>query len=189
MARRKGGTRKRRKAANAKAKPTGKKSARLAPATDARETTVAELASVAERVDHIAALMRSFEWETGRTYKELAKLWDVSPSTVRDYSSEASRRVRSEVTNPEEVSRDVCLSLREAVTACRVKKDWTRMTKAAEAWATISGAKAAERVDMRSVTAEATPEEARRIMAEKFGRLVPPPISESPSEDAAPASQ
>lgn len=126
-----------------------------------------------ERIDFICEMMRTLDWKTGKTGKELAKVWGVSPSTVRDYAADASRRVRSEVTDPESVSRDVCSALRIAVSETLDKKDWGRMTKAAEVWASISGAKAAERVDMRSVHTEVTPDEARRIMADKFGKLTP----------------
>lgn len=126
-----------------------------------------------ERINYICDLMRALKWQTGRTVKELGKLWGVNPNTMRGYSSDASRRVRAEVTDPESVSRDVCSALRIAVSETLDKKDWSRMTKAAEVWASISGAKAAERVDMRSVHTEVTPDEARRIMADKFGKLTP----------------
>jgi hypothetical protein len=49
------------------------------------------LESVEQRVRYIAELMSEDRWVTKRCQRELAAVWSVTPSTVRNYSAEAHR--------------------------------------------------------------------------------------------------
>lgn len=116
--------------------------------------------------------MRSLEWRRGKTGKPLADLWGVSEAAVRRYAAEASRIVRSEVQDPEEVGRTVCAALEQVLREAVADKDRRNAIQAAQVWATISGAKAAERLDINAGVA-ASPADARRIMREQFGEVTP----------------
>lgn len=57
---------------------------------------------VRARVEHIAEMMRRHDWKGRTSQRLLADRWDVSPSTIRNYSAEASRIVISELPSGEE---------------------------------------------------------------------------------------
>ncbi len=134
---------------------------------------VAALSTPDQRVDYIADLMRALRFERGRTYKALAEAWQVHRDTAKKYCAEASRIVRAEVTDREGIEIDVNQALNAALASAvaKVDRDPRAVALVAKTWAEISGVKAAERHEV--TTTEATPEQARRIMAERFGKLTP----------------
>ena len=69
------------------------------------------------RTRHIMRLMANLQWVGGVTNYELAERWGVSPSTVKDYSAEASRRLRAE--GPEEA--ELRLQLKQGAVARAAK--------------------------------------------------------------------
>ena len=148
---------------------------------------IAALKSKGDRVDFICDLMRALRFERGKTHKQLAQAWGVSASTVRDYTSEASRIVKAEVTDKDGIERDVGATLVWAMRSAVEAGDRRNAIAAARTAAEVSGVKAAERHEV--TTTEATPENARRLMAEKFGKLTPTGSpSEAEGEDSAETS-
>jgi hypothetical protein len=68
-------------------------------------------AAVEARIEHIADLMRSLTFVTGKTVRELAQAWGLCEQRVRELSAEASKRVRAEVCAPRAGKRDVMVAL------------------------------------------------------------------------------
>lgn len=54
-----------------------------------------------ERVEYCCDLMRSGAWDRGKSAAKLAVIWGIQKSSAESYSAEASRRVFSEVKDPE----------------------------------------------------------------------------------------
>lgn len=69
---------------------------------------------VRARVDHIADLMRRHSWKGRTTTRALSEAWSLSPSTIQNYSSEASRIVVSELPSGEEAKAGF-LAMAEAI--------------------------------------------------------------------------
>jgi hypothetical protein len=142
--------------------------------------------TVDERVEHIADLMRSLQWERGKTSKKLADEWEVAVSTVENYSAEASRRVRAEVQDPGETGRDISIGLRKLFVDAVNNADGKTAARLAEVWATVSGAKAAEKLELTK--REASPSEAARIIREVFGQHAAKPEGGGGSGSVPPAT-
>ena len=100
------------------------------------------------KVDEICELMRNCEFRTGKTIKELAKKWDLSVSTVKEYSAEASKIVRKELTDPDRVFSIVGPALEEAILDAKKSRDFRQLAQLARVFADITGASAARRVDV-----------------------------------------
>jgi hypothetical protein len=96
----------------------------------------------AERVDYIVDLMERLEWRRGKTAPELAAIWGVSVSAVENYSAEASRRVTAD---PDEARRDITAGCRKLFRDAVNEGDAKSARAVGELWATVSGAKAAEK--------------------------------------------
>lgn len=122
-------------------------------------------------MDAIAAWMRDLWWERGPSGRAFAAAWSLSESTVHNYSAEAHRLVMREV-DAEEAGRETGLALRRVLHDAVRDNDRHTVLRASEIWATISGAKAAEKYE--DVTPEhVTPAKARRVMRELFGDVTP----------------
>lgn len=65
--------------------------------------TPARMSEAEDRVNECLEIMRANAWDRGKTGKTLAVKWGVAESTVRNYSTEAWRRLRAEVTEPDRV--------------------------------------------------------------------------------------
>lgn len=126
---------------------------------------------VAGRVAHIADMMRELRWERGKSAKLIAADWGIPEATVRGYSAEAHRIVMSEV-NADEAGRDVAVALRKVLSDSLRDDDRKNAIKAAEVWATVSGAKAAEKHQVGPLD-QATPAKARDVMSSLFGSVTP----------------
>lgn len=140
-----------------------------------------------ERIEHIAEMMRNLEWRRGKSLKALACEWGISPSTVGNYSAEASRRVRKEVQDPEEVGRTVCTALDKTIRLAVRDDDRRSIVQAAKVWSDIAGAGAAQRLDITHGANEATPAAAREIMNQLFGGNAAPDAEPGSGEDEAAA--
>lgn len=146
--------------------------------------------TVEERVGHIADLMRRLEWERGKSAAPLAAEWGIAESTVRNYAAEAHRIVRAEVTDPDEVGRDIGVTLnlvmRNGLKDLKGRPDVRSkarrdLVKAADVWATVSGAKAPDRHQF--VDDDASPRKAREVMRDLFGDVTPDAADSGGPED------
>lgn len=87
---------------------------------------------VAERVEHIASLMREHRYKRGVTSKELAAEWSLSVSTVENYTAEASRRVLSEYDDPDRVHLSGCTALETALDGAMADREWGDVARLAD---------------------------------------------------------
>lgn len=94
-----------------------------------------------ERVEFIAAMMRELTFVRGETHKVLAERWGLAPNSVRKLTAEASRRVKAEITDRDEVTVDVCGTLALIMREGRQgdHNDVRNAIQAAKTWAEISG--------------------------------------------------
>jgi hypothetical protein len=120
------------------------------------------------RIQHIESLMRSFTWRRGKTYRELAREWDLSEDTVRQYSAEASRRIRAAIMDPTEVNAAVGAALEEALSQCVTDGNWKLVSQLCDTWAKISGAAAPAKHEIEA-SLNADPAKAAALVREMFG--------------------
>lgn len=99
------------------------------------------------RIDDIADMMRSLSWRRGESNRELAKAWGVSVAAVNDYAAEASRRVRAEVTDKDEVTGTVATTLAGNLERASQAGEFGDVAKLADVWTRIVGARAPEKVE------------------------------------------
>lgn len=86
----------------------------------------------AERVEHIARLMASNLWRSGITNRELVAAWGVSLDTMKDYAAEASRIVRRDLGDSEEIRARAMVALEQLAVDCRsLRKKHPSYVKAA----------------------------------------------------------
>lgn len=128
-------------------------------------------ARVASRVAFIAGLMRNLQWRRGVTGDELATKWRIAAGTVGKDAAEAHRIVLAEVGDPDAVTVKVCTALEKVIDDSLREADGAQIKSvdheghevfldydpakprrniidAAKAWAEITGAKAAMRVQV-----------------------------------------
>lgn len=122
-----------------------------------------------QRIAHIMDMMRRWEWKRGKSAGDLATTWGLAVSTVEELSSEASKRVRAEVTDPERVSGTVGSALSKVLHDSMDDGDRKSVIDASKAWAQIVGAMAPQRVDV-TARGEPTPADAQRILKRKFAQ-------------------
>lgn len=128
--------------------------------------TRAKKPEVQERVTVIADLMRSLSWRRGVTNRELASKWNVSLDAVNDYAATASHVVRSEVTNPEEVSGTVATTLAENLRRASDAAEFGDVAKIADVWTRIVGARAPEKVEHTVYAAMQPPQMLEHVQAQ-----------------------
>jgi len=98
----------------------------------------------AERVDHIADLMRRLAWERGHTATLLAAEWGLAVSTVENYAAEAWRRVAAGVKDPEVLRDDVSVFLRARLAKADSDKSVGILS---DVLTRIQGARAPEKIE------------------------------------------
>ena len=103
------------------------------------------------RIEHIANLMRRLEWHTGKSGRALAKKWDLSLSSLEKLSAVASKQVRAEIVDPEEVTITVAAALDRVMREALDDGDRRSVIQAAATWARIVGADAPSRHEVKSV--------------------------------------
>ena len=134
----------------------------------------------ADRVEFIAALMREFKWRR-KSGKELAEKWGIPYNTLKAYSAEASRLNAREVSDPDLITQTVGGLLLKSIMEAAEDADSYRGTKEGltardqvarlgRTWADICGSMPTQRVE---ITGALTPEQARKIVAERFGKVTP----------------
>lgn len=135
-----------------------------------------------ERIDYIVRLMESGVFRRGRTYRLLAKEWGLAERTVMDDTAVASHIVRRQILDPDGCAVDVGVVLTDMLWDAKQEaqdaslkgtreglKARDQAIAAAKVLADISGASAPQRHEIQ--TTEATPERARQLMSEAFGKV------------------
>jgi hypothetical protein len=102
--------------------------------------------TVEARIVHIVGLMRALKFQTGKTGPQLAAKWKLSPKTVEEHTSEASRRVCASVMRDRDrIGATVGAALEKAILAASAAGDHRVIAQLADTWAKISGVSAATR--------------------------------------------
>jgi hypothetical protein len=101
-----------------------------------------EVPSPAERIELIADMMERLEWQRDKSAKKLAKEWGLSVDTVQGNAAEASRRV---VADADDCRRDITAGCRKLFRSAVDADDAKGARQIGELWASVSGAKAAEK--------------------------------------------
>lgn len=141
------------------------------------------------RVQHCMALMREIRWKRGVTDKELARGWGVDVMAVRQYSAEAWRRIKAEVTDPDSTASTVCMALEKVVEEASTKglAGHRSVIEAGKAWAAIAGAGAPTRVELGVLAnlSEADLEKRRQEIIVKLqeSEVAPAGLPEGEDED------
>lgn len=81
-----------------------------------------------ERVDFIFALMSNIQWKRGQTGRLLSEIWSMSQNTIDQYASEAYRRFKSQLGDPEEL-RGMIVAKIETVVDSAMQNTKTMLTK------------------------------------------------------------
>lgn len=142
-----------------------------------KAVTRAAPATVAERVDTIASIMRSGAWVRGETGKKLARSWGLAVNTVEQLSSEAWRRVCAEADDAARVRPTIAGTLAVALAQSADDQNHRATAMLADTYSRVVGARAPDRVEHAVVVAqyEALPrdgkvswlkERAKRMLAE-----------------------
>lgn len=127
--------------------PTTASEGQETPRSDSR-APAREAPTVGERVAHIRDLMVGGEWVTGRTPFELAELWGVEPSTVRNYSAEASRQIRDAIGDADQIRTTVLLWTEQAAGIARAGRDARGLVAAAKQLADVAGVAAPQKIQV-----------------------------------------
>lgn len=149
-----------------------------------------------ERVQHCMDLMREVKWYRGKSAPSLAAEWGISLDCVEQDSSEAWRRVKAEVMDPELVGPDICMNIakvmRDAIAETddpamidggagkdgerRVYQESPNVSRkvvleAAKTYAAIVLAKPPEKLEVTGADGAplVTPTDAARLVRELFG--------------------
>lgn len=95
-------------------------------------------------------LMRELRWRRGITDKDLARHWGLTVDSIRQYSADAWRRLKAEVTDPDSTAATICTALEKVVQESQDKglHGHRSVIEASKAWAAISGAGAPTRFEI-----------------------------------------
>lgn len=132
------------------------------------------------RVEYVADMMRELTYRTGVTNKALAKEWDLPTGYVAQITTEASRRVRSELTDHDRVLSKVSVSLDRVIDDAISSGDRHAIIKACQVWAQVTGAGAATKVQVQSDLTSMSPEQLQARKAEIIARLTGKPMPADP---------
>lgn len=121
------------------------------------------------RIILIMKMMRALTFEKGKTARELAVEWDMPESSARKLTAEASKRVRAEIADPEEVERDVGVALSENLRKAHKEGNYRAVADLTRVWASISVSKPPQRTENTIDKTGPTPARAAALVAEIFG--------------------
>ncbi len=99
----------------------------------------------ADRIALIVGMMIRFEWRTGESGPELAKVWGCATGTVEGYASEASRVVLSAFSD-DEIRMQAIAGLQTIAKAAHAAREYSNATKALVALAEMAGVAAPSKV-------------------------------------------
>lgn len=122
-------------------------------------------------MEFVAEMMRELTYRTGVTNKDLAREWDLPSSYVAQITTEASRRVRGELTDHDRVLSKVSVSLDRVIDDALSSGDRHAIIKACQVWAQVTGAGAATKVQVQSDLTAMTPEQLQARKVEIIARL------------------
>lgn len=119
----------------------------------------------------MAEMMRDLTYRTGVTNRSLATAWDLPTGYIAQITTEASRRVRSELTDHDRVLSKVSVSLDRVIDDAISSGDRHAIIKACQVWAQVTGAGAATKVQLQSDLTAMTPEQLQARKVEIIARL------------------
>lgn len=100
---------------------------------------------VAQRVEEIIGLMRSGDYVTGETCVLLAEKWNLSVSTVQNYTAEASRAIARLVTDPVAVKEHVATTLDRVMSKAERAGEFGDVARLGDVFTRIVGAREPEK--------------------------------------------
>lgn len=109
---------------------------------------------VEQRIAVIATMMREGRWSRGETADVLAVEWELSPSTVRDYSAEAWRRVCAAADDATTMRPTIAGTLAVALAQSAEARDHSSTAKLGDTLSRVIGARAPERHEVAVVIAK-----------------------------------
>lgn len=98
--------------------------------------------------------MRMGLWTPGKSGPMYAKKWKIPLTRVEHYSAEAWRRLRSMVSDTEDLQPEVSAILFEALQRARTLYKFDSIAKLADVLSKVSGARAAEKHEYAHVVAQ-----------------------------------
>lgn len=127
---------------------------------------MAETTAITEaRIAKIAAMMRNLEWRRGETGRTLEVEWNLSTSRIEHLAAEASRRVRAEVLDPDQVSETVACALDRIMRDAIKDDDRKNAIAAGKVWAVIAGAVAPKKIEHSGSVATTSYDDLQRRLA------------------------
>lgn len=99
----------------------------------------------ADRIEHVADLMRTGMWVRGVSALPLSELWGLAVATVEGYAAEASRIVAREVADPEALKTEVATVLRENLHRASKAGEYKAVASLGDVVTKIMGARVPER--------------------------------------------
>jgi hypothetical protein len=140
----------------------------MSGSADRQDATPAREPAHEARIERIADMMRSAEWERGKSGKRLAAELGLHEATIRADAAIASRRVYAELMQDREaVGAHVGASLTIALEGAIQERDWKAVASLSKVYADASGVSAPSQ---QVVTVGAIdPSVAARLVRETFG--------------------
>ncbi|SRR5260221_10444560 len=120
------------------------------------------------RIERIADMMRSAEWERGKSGKKLAEELGLHEVTIRADAAIASRRVYAELMQDRDgVGAQVGAALTKALSGALKDNDWKAVAQLSKVYSDASGVSAPAKFE--GTIGPASLAEAARLVREKFG--------------------
>jgi hypothetical protein len=132
---------------------------------EATQAGARAIPTVDERVDYIVGMMDRFEWVTGKSGPILAARWGLAPATVAKHAAEASRRC---IGDADEARRDITVGARKLLRRAVQDERPGDFAKIADVWASVSGAKAAEKRELSGPDGKPIAFDARTALLERI---------------------
>lgn len=145
-----------------------------------------------DRIQHIMQMMRDLTFERGVTWRKLGAEWGIGDSGMREMCAEASRRVKAELTNKDEVTVDVGVTLQRVMR--KGLADYERdddvkagslTIQAAQVWSGIVGIEAPKKVSLELAAKQRFEDMAPLDRAAEFRRMAAELVSEAERLEAA----
>lgn len=138
------------------------------------------------RIEQIAGLMRQFADSQGKPVwtravrKALAAAWKMQDWEIKKLSAIASKRVRAEVNDPEEVRRNVGVVLDTGLRTTLAKGDWNNASKLASVALKMTEGPIQVEITAKTAVRQPTPADAAQAVREVFGVRVSNSSNEKP---------
>lgn len=123
------------------------------------------------RVEFVADMMRQLIYRNGVHTRALKEAWNLPQAHIADIVVTASRIVRSELGDTDRVLSKVTAALDRVIDEAIAVGDRHAVIQAARAYAQVSGAGAATRIEVSGDLSNLTPDQIRAKKAEILARL------------------